>query len=687
MSSNKNVKKATHLMLRYTLLPDNSREERIRELVKFCVDTGIGEVIFFINAEEFNDGHLTLDETRIWLDAISEAKEALSEINVSTSLNPWHTLLHGDRGRKLRENQNFQLMVDPYGNMSTCCVCPLCPEWRKYIKEIFKLYASIKPKIIFVDDDFRYHNHAPLIWGGCFCPIHIEKFSEVLGKRVTREEVVRKVLKPGKPHPYRRLWLNLFHEGLKSLAEELHDAVKSVSNETKIGLMCSDPTVHAAEGRNWNELIKALCGDKPIVRPHGGPYTEASPPHWHSAFALLMHTIALLPKGTYICPEIENFPFTRFSKSVTQTSLQITFSQLIGSNGVTLDLFDFMGNGVSMEPKYGEMLIKGRAYWDAIGSEHSGQGEMRGVKVIFNPESSYHTRTERGESWEELYTQDRGWAVHLSSLGVSYAFSTINDLSRDELAAISGKMVYSLSHEDIRKLLRGRVLLDGQAIRSLSEMGFGELIGVKEANWLNQREAVYSFEEMIDGDFMQKGLRMTAQLVAPDRLLGYKLMNDCRVISEIYTAKRTRVTSGLYLFKNKLGGKVVGIPYVLENRLNVAFLNYIRQEGIQRCLKWLESDIESGTVLVKGEPHILPVRIDFEEKIIIGLFNLTSDSVDSILFETSRLKPSSPLILEKDGSWRKARAEILTKRGIHTRILVKEDIWPQSEMILKFQKP
>ncbi len=293
-------------------------------------------------------------------------------------------------------------MVDPYGNVSSCCVCPLCPNWRRYIVEVFKLYASIKPNIIFIDDDFRYHNHPPLIWGGCFCDSHLKVMSERIGKRVTREELVKKVLKPGKPHPYRKIWLDIFHEGLVSLAHEICKAVKSISKDTKLGLMCSDPMVHAAEGRKWDELLKALCGDDVIiVRPHTGPYSETSPPHWHSGFAILLHTIAVLPKESYIYPEIENFPYTRFSKSVTQTKLQITFSLAIGSKGVMLNLFDFMGNSIT-EIKYKEMLIKNLKFWKALSREFNNDGKLEGIKVLVSPLSSYYTRTEEGKNWEDF---------------------------------------------------------------------------------------------------------------------------------------------------------------------------------------------------------------------------------------------------------------------------------------------
>ncbi len=684
------MKRSTpYFMLRYTLLPDETRSERIRELVEFCRETGVQEVVFFINAEEFNDGHLTAEETRVWLEAIEEAKEKLEEIGVLTSLNPWHTLLHADRGRRLKPDQDFQLMVDPYGNTSSCCVCPLCPNWRKYIAEIFRLYASIKPNIIFVDDDFRYHNHAPLKWGGCFCDLHLEEMGRRIGRGITREELVEAILKPGKPHPYRRVWLNLLHEGLTSLARTLREAVKSVSSSTKLGLMCSDPTVHAAEGRRWRELLKALCGDDPvIVRPHAGPYSEASPPRWHDAFALLMHTLALLPKGAQAYPEIENFPYTRFSKSVAQTRLQITLSLAAGSRGVMLNLFDFMGNGVSTEPKYREMLVSGRNYWGALARECWGEGEVEGVKVVFSPESSLHARTEEGKRMEELYTQDRGWAVHLSALGVSYSFAAPGDIGPEDIAAVSGKVVYSFSDDEAVRLLSSNLLLDGQAIYSLAEMGYGELVGVEDVEWIWQQEAAYSYEEAVDGEFMPRGVRLTAQMAAPDRLLHYRLKDSCRVITEIRNARGEKVANGMYLFENKLGGKIVGLPYILPNRFITGFLNYFRQRQIQNGIRWLRGNMESEVLMVEGEPYVLPVRVDFEEKSLVCFFNLTSDAIQEIVFETGGIDLSRPLILNEKGEWVSAEIKVLKEEenGNSRRILLRARIMPQNQAVLKLAK-
>ena len=55
-------------------------------------------------------------------------------------------MLHADRGRKLKEGQNFRLMVDLYGNEATAVACPLCSNWQKYIAKMYSILYCYKTK-------------------------------------------------------------------------------------------------------------------------------------------------------------------------------------------------------------------------------------------------------------------------------------------------------------------------------------------------------------------------------------------------------------------------------------------------------------------------------------------------------------------------------------------------------------
>lgn len=166
---------------------------------------------------------------------------------------------------------DFRPMVDVEGNEAALCVCPLCEKWQRHIAGLYARYAQLEPSILWVEDDFRLHNHAPLVWGGCFCEEHMRIYSERAGKALTREEFLRGVLRPGPPHPYRKIWLDVSRETMLSAARAIGQAVRQASATTKVGLMSSVPHVHAAEGRDWHALLRAL-GGRPAAR---GPHPPA----------------------------------------------------------------------------------------------------------------------------------------------------------------------------------------------------------------------------------------------------------------------------------------------------------------------------------------------------------------------------------------------------------------------------
>ena len=133
---------AYRYILRYTCQPGFHEDQRLDDLVEFCKTAQVEEVMFMIAPEELNTGHITIEEAGPWIDLICRAKTRLAKDNIAVSLNPWTTLLHIERGRKLKANQNFTTMVDPKGTKSDAVACPLCPEVKKYLAEIDSSYAS-----------------------------------------------------------------------------------------------------------------------------------------------------------------------------------------------------------------------------------------------------------------------------------------------------------------------------------------------------------------------------------------------------------------------------------------------------------------------------------------------------------------------------------------------------------------
>ena len=122
----------SHFTLRMQFGPHQDPSDITEQLLRLVREAPVDEIMFFYFAEEQNDGHETLQRVRKWIERSRPYRDALTRAGVQVSLNPWQTLLHGDRGRTLKREQPWQRMVDPAGDEATAVVCPLDAAWRNY---------------------------------------------------------------------------------------------------------------------------------------------------------------------------------------------------------------------------------------------------------------------------------------------------------------------------------------------------------------------------------------------------------------------------------------------------------------------------------------------------------------------------------------------------------------------------
>ena len=232
--------------------------EQLLELVRVAP---VDEVMFFFFAEEQNDGHDTLERIQQWIDCSRPYRRALKEAGVETSLNPWHSVLHCGRHRTFKPGQKWTPMVGSKGAEEPPVVCFLDPDWQKYFFETLRMYAGEGFRVVWIDDDIRYHNHGDLHWGGCFCPLHVAEFNHRAHTNAAREEIVNACLQPGTPHPWREIWMEMWQETILSFLNDCRLILEK--GNTKMGLMSSAMEAHGAEGRRWEEWWDVFGGGRP----------------------------------------------------------------------------------------------------------------------------------------------------------------------------------------------------------------------------------------------------------------------------------------------------------------------------------------------------------------------------------------------------------------------------------------
>lgn len=555
-------KRFTHC-LRIQFFPNHYEDERISETVDYCVKYGFDNVMLFINAEEYHVGHMTVEEAKPWIATLKKAKRAFSEKGISVSLNPWTELGHLDRKRMLKEGQNFNTMVDFDGNKADIVACPLCENWKKYFLDFYTyLITELEPDTIWVEDDFRLHNHGHLHFGGCFCDEHMRLYNEKLGTNYTREEFTDKLFRKNPEKRVRKAWLDVSRECMVNLAAEIGNHVKGLGLGTKIGFMTSAHDWHSLEGRDWHGLHKGFAsGGKMINRLHLPCYGEISAKQYYHLFSRLpFHCRALIPNKTAIYPELENGAFSTFAKEAKFLQFQLESAIPLCIEGMTYDIYDFVGNGVVNSFKYGEAIKEITPYLNGVLSLNLQYNQLEGVILPIDEKTAYK-RNAKINNFVDLFPDESHFNAYLTSLGISTKVSTKKSFN-GKVVALGGGNAYNFTKPQLESLFKDNfVIVDAGAVRILLERGLGHLVGATGSEILYAECDVHSYEQVSGGILIngKSGYRVTAFSKAGNYVrINYK--DESGAKSYVYDYLGNKMGVGIMQGEN-----YYVIPYIMNN--------------------------------------------------------------------------------------------------------------------------
>ncbi len=553
--------------LRIAIVPDELQDERIADVKKFCLKHGFSNVMLFFNAEEYNVGHITKTELRPWLDTIKKAKRVLERAGISVSLNPWMELGHLARGRELKCGQTFVTMVDMNGVQSELVVCPWDENWRKYYFDMLGWYLTeVNPDVLWIEDDFRLHNHYPLEFGGCFCKHHMARYNEKLGANYTREQLVEKLFAKGGCTAERKAWLDVSRETILDIAKQIGDFIRALGLKTRVGLMSSMPSAHCMEARDWMELhIRLSAGEERINRIHLPCYFELTGKDYFQKFnANSMVVRSFLSEDTYIYPELENGAFSNFMKDGRFLQFQLESAAPLLISGMTYDIFDFVGNGTIASFGYGEAVKNVSPYLQGVMELGLKFSSLDGVKVVIDEKACYYREIENG--WKDLRKYDEFEAgAYLGGLGINYAYTKEKAL-RGETVFLMGTGVNLFTDVQIEALFADNyVILDGSAVLKLKARGLLRLIGATEATRYPVGCNTQAYEQAVDGYTVQGKTHYRASCFekAGDYVsvqYAEEVAKKMRVLTEIYNNRREYFGVGAVL-----GERFAVLPFDVTN--------------------------------------------------------------------------------------------------------------------------
>ncbi len=642
-------------ILRYFIDPGFFPEDRIAEIVRFCVDSRTEEVMLFLTAEELSAGHPTEEEIAAFIVLGKKLRSALAVEGVEMSLNPWSTIYHSARGRTLRNGQDFRLMVGENGTESLISPCPLCKNWQHYLGGTFaRLAQEINPVALWIEDDWRLRNHdSALGWGGCFCAEHLRLFSAKVGEDVTREALLSAILAPGPVHPWRALWLDLSCETLLRPLAFVSEMIRSASPSTRVALMSGSPDLHAAEGRDWPAFQRAVAGDGPFIsRPTMKPYTQShalgTPP------GLTRLAIAHLSGTVEIYPELENSPRCgAYSKSRAYSIWQMLHAAVMGSAGITINHYDMLGNGISLDAEFPHDLAKAKPLLNALSQLGADDRQAQGARVLFHPRIARHIQTKNVRAGMNGLSQgSTTWGDACSILGIAHAYT---DTSGTEPVLACQQTLRAFSDEAIRKLLSGAMILDAESVAILLERGFGSDLGVHASTVETLARTAYSYERIDASRFWFPSgpdtPRLSAQRCSP--WLAYLAVGpDTEILSTICTAEHQRLWPGATLYHNRLGGRIVCLAYPISagGQFFMGFFNVYRRTFLQKLL--LEIAPTAPQAAVENAPmHVY--RTPTEHGTLLAAINPTDDTIPEVrwLLPAADFTGGSWKTLSSDGTW------------------------------------
>ncbi|MHA6758388.1 hypothetical protein [Streptacidiphilus sp. PAMC 29251] len=586
--------------LRFQIHPTPNAAADAAELAKFCADADVQEVVLLLHAEELYSGHPEGAEQDRWFDCARTATEVLRNAGLEVSLNPWVTAGHADRGRT--DRLGFTPMVGPTGVTARSQASFACPRWRDWIVGYYGRFAELLPRVLWLEDDFRYHNHAPLGWGGFEQPM-LDRLHSLLQQSgsdepVTREAVVAAVTAPGPPHPWRALLQQVWRTAQLEIAELIAaEVARRSGGRSRLGLMSSQLGVASAEGRDWPALFEALAVEgRTVHRPHFARYTDG--PGRELSFSVWMLEQQRALRGPWVEsePEIENWPHTAWSKSDTQTWSELVTAQLAGSDALLLNLHPMQAGRAERFPGVHDLLIRSRPALDWVAERQPRDAPSEGVGLPFATDSAAHVRTGRGGDLDELAVDPGPAADFLLRYGVPV---TATGAGTAPVRAVFGQTAWSFGTDELRGMLADGLLLDGAAAAVLAERGLGELIGVRVTGIVDRDEQVdpgpYAVEQVLSGGAV---LSINNQ-PAVARL---EPLPGAVVWSRILTSGLEYWGVGRCGFTNALGGRVAVLAATAPDALPY---DDDGQQLLHAAIRFLEGP-HPRLPLVSGGPHLIP---------------------------------------------------------------------------------
>ena len=603
-------------------LPANAAKQRTEETLEYCRRTGCRDVLLFTTNYDEEPSFKSLDKVSEYTNSVLKpAAERFRKAGISVGINVMQTLGHCyfPDDPEYRIAFPFQRRITADGKGDRGGACPLDAGLRQWVQKTYSIYAEVQADYIFVDDEFRTMLRDGLT---CFCPLHLKRIADLAKVgTVTREEVAKAIWSE-QDSPLRKAYFAATTQGLAEMAERIRQAVKSVAPEMRLGLM-TQVFPQGTTGIDYEKILKALSGDeRPLVRPQTSLYAEVGLRHFASAVVNPSIFRSVLPPETEHYAEIENYPYGCWAKSDAMTIAQIYALLLQGFMKQAVNFYSMFMRPFEETISLIEAQVRERPRFEALAQWIPDGSAPFGVYNYFH----LHELESRQVKSPGEYLHGHALALALPNLGIP--FGTRPDAP---WVMLTGDALRHASRAEIDALLCRGALLDVPALRTLTELGFGERIGIRAGRELESDEI--GFEEFDSHDGIDPSTqRFPLQaFMYPNQGHWYELTStgSAQAWSLVRDFRGRIVTPALQVRENAAGERF-GVLAFTGDASNHWMANRNRAKQLRQFFAW-QGRTSLPLAVKEDAPYCWTiVNRDTEGRLIAGIINTSSDTIRSL---------------------------------------------------------
>ncbi len=509
-----------------------------------------------------------------------------------TGINVLNTVGHLNENLPNSLQGDYTRMTDINGNVCMGAFCTNDEKYQEeYIKEVYKATAMANPDYIWIDDDVRLMGYGPVDYA-CFCNKCLDIFAKEYGKKYTRESL-KKALDEGpveKKLKLREEWMQHNRNSIARLFTMIEKTVHEVNPEMPIGFMTIDIFYAGYDFGNWAKILSGPNNIPVMWRPGGGFYNDFSPYGFIDKAHSIGRQVSALPKEIVsIQSEVENFPYQRLRKAANMVAFEAATYIASGCTGAAFNVLTLYDEPLDEYKLLAEKLLNTRPFFDLM-TKYLGRTPIVGVQTYWNKNSAIAGNPVSG-SWFEGKPLANSFlsSYEVYEIGIPVSYS-----EKNAVVTILGKdIVYSLSKEEIRKLLSSGVYMSAEALQQINEMGFSDLTGFEVVGSENKDRIEKLAIHPLNGEFAGR-LRDNRQSFWMVPAYNFKKTNEnAQVLSGLidYTGEIVADCS-MGIFENSLGGRICVAGYYPWSFNE----NLSKSSQMKSVFRWLSKDNLPGYI-------------------------------------------------------------------------------------------